>query len=198
MRVPRVLIGTVDMVARAAAPWSRVCLEEGHWPGDDGLGVDPAEDGLSVMLGPPARLLENDPGCHTYWPALDLTRAVVEEDVSPLAEQDAFERWLEEDWSLAGLLAPVNVAWFRQPTRFRPFLAAVVERWDALTSLGPLYSDGATAGPLWSLNTTLTYLLSNMGLPPERLRAPLPPGGLAALAHEVKDWDGSPVIERWD
>lgn len=199
MRVPAVLYGTADSVALAAAQWTRARLADGDWPGDDADGIDPAGTASAVLLGLPSPGWASELAFHSYRPALEVTQAIVEEDVSPLVEQEAFDHWLTADWSLAGLLASVNVTWLRQSARFRPFLAAAVERWDGLSALGRRYTDGGEApAPLWSVPTNLKYVLANMGLNPARLRAPLPPGGLAELAIDVADWDGVPVVERWD
>jgi hypothetical protein len=124
---------------------------------------------------------------------------IVTVDISPLVEQDTFDQWLRADWSLVGLLAPVNVAWFRQPARFRPLVERVVTRWSALSALGSRYSDGGASGQeLWSLATNLKYVLANMGVASRELRRPLPSGGLTAFADTVQAWDGVPVVERWD
>jgi hypothetical protein len=71
--------------------------------------------------------------------------------------------------------------------RVRPFLRAVRQYWDLWNSVGPRYSSGLqTPEPLWSLPTSIKYVLANLGIPGDDLDPPLPPGGLAALIDRTE------------
>lgn len=61
--------------------------------------------------------------------------------------------------------------------RHQPFLHAVLAAWDEFDAVGPRYYAAVQGQRLWSLPTGLHYVLANMGVPNDILRAPLPPGG---------------------
>ena len=98
-----------------------------------------------------------------------------------------FQESLSVSWGVLGLLAFENKPWFYvDEERFEPFLAAALRVWDELDAVGPRYFDGVQGRSLWSLPSSLHYVLANMGVPGEVLRAPLPPEGPRGLLRYVR------------
>ena len=78
------------------------------------------------------------------------------------------------------------VVFWSHPERYRPFLSAVLKHWPLFDAVGPRYTDGSrTLAALWPLAAGVKYVLANLGVPGEALRAPLPPGGLSELVERT-------------
>lgn len=194
MLVPAPLHGTAKQVARRAATWVRRSVRTGGWTAD--LVEVRDHEGL-VLLGSAIGLGEQ-PAFHCHLPPEIVKADVTRQLAEPAAENQAFQAWLGSAWGVLGLMAPSNVMWFRDPERYRPFLTAAVTEWPAIEEVGPRYSVGSAHGQdVWSVHSNVKYVLANMGLPAERLSAPLPAGGLAALVEETANWNGIPVVEQW-
>ena len=84
-------------------------------------------------------------------------------------------------------LAHESQSWAFPQERHEPFVHAAVAAWKDLDSVGPRYYAGAQGERLWSVPNNLHYVLANMGVPTEVLRAPLPPGGPAALLQYARE-----------
>jgi hypothetical protein len=109
------------------------------------------------------------------------------EDVHAQDEQaeEVFHQSLTRPWSTLGLIG--NDSWLFPRHRYRPFLRAVREHWDLFDSVGSRYSTGLqTPQPLWASATSIKYVLANLGISGDTLRAPLPPGGLAELIERTE------------
>ena len=111
-----------------------------------------------------------------------------EDLMADVAAMDAiFQESLTVSWGVLGLLAFENKPWFYSgEERFEPFLAAALRVWDELDAVGPRYFDGVQGQSLWTLPSSLHYVLGNMGVPHDLLRAPLPPEGPRALLKYVR------------
>ena len=57
--------------------------------------------------------------------------------------------------------------------------------WPLLTAERKRYTQSVDPEDLWSLHTNIKFALARLGVPTEKLLAPLPPGGLITLAREV-------------
>jgi hypothetical protein len=103
-----------------------------------------------------------------------------------VAVQEAvFQQSLTKPWSTLGLVE--NDSWLFPKHRYRPFLHAVRRYWELFDSVGARYSTGLqTPQPLWALPNTIKYVLANLSVPGDMLRAPLPPGGLAELIDRTE------------
>jgi hypothetical protein len=98
-----------------------------------------------------------------------------------------FQRSLTQPWSTLGLVGGQNTPWFIRKHRYRPFLRAVRQYWPLFDAEGQRYSTGLqTPEPLWALPNTIKYVLANLGIPGDVVRAPLPPGGLAELIDRTE------------
>jgi hypothetical protein len=138
-----------------------------------------------ILLGGPSPLLGGEPHFQqwllwvqfrAHWP--DWGNALLE----PI-----FQQSLTRPWSTLGLVAGQNTDWFVPTHRFHPFLHAVRQYWDLFDSVGARYSDGLqTPEPLWSLTTSIKYVLANLGVPGDELDPPMPSGGLAELIERTK------------
>jgi hypothetical protein len=92
-----------------------------------------------------------------------------------------FEEALGVPWGILGMLGPNGHFWLMPETRFRPFLDATLRFWGELDAVGARYCYSAPPRRLWDVIGTLHFVLANLGVPQDRLRAPLPPGGPGAL-----------------
>jgi hypothetical protein len=103
-------------------------------------------------------------------------------------DEAIFQKSLTRPWSALGLVGGnSNVFWFSPKHRYRPFLRAVRQYWDLWDSVGARYSAGMqTPERLWSLPTNIKYVLVNLGIPADVVRAPLPPGGLIELIDRTE------------
>jgi hypothetical protein len=96
------------------------------------------------------------------------------------------EAGMREPWIFLGLLGQLSRSFLSQrPEWLEPFARAAVKHWPLLTAEGARYTKGVEPEDLWNLHTNIKFVLARLGVTVEKLRAPLPPGGLAELAREV-------------
>ena len=104
----------------------------------------------------------------------------------PTAVEDAaFMALLEHPWGVVGLLASNSKMWLNKE-RHAPFLQAALGFWDELDAIGARYFVAAYGQRLWTVHNNLHFVLANMGVPHEMLRAPLPPEGPRALLRYAR------------
>lgn len=101
-------------------------------------------------------------------------------------EDATFEASLQAPWGVLGLLASYSQSWLIPRARHEPFLHAVLAVWNELDSVGARYYAAVEGERLWSLPNNLHYVLANMGVPTEILRAPLPAEGPRALLRYAR------------
>jgi len=88
---------------------------------------------------------------------------------------------------ILGLLSFDNQPWFYGHEEwYAPFLEAVLGGWDELDAVGSRYYIALQGQSLWSIPNSLHYVLANLGVPHDLLRAPLPPEGPRALLKYVR------------
>lgn len=153
----------------------------------DGM-LDPSEhQGLLVLSG---LVTGPAPNFHCFMPwviAWDALFDLRTTPTSPAPIEDAiFEDSLRTPWGVLGLIASENQLWLLPPTRHAPLLRAALAVWSELEAIGPRYYSAVQGSPLWSVPNNLHYVLANMGVPIERLNAPLPPGGPGALLRYAR------------
>lgn len=160
-------------------------------------------DGMIDVMGHPGLLLWNgvtrgsEPNFHVGLPWLPLWQALIDRrrrkpaNVDPRVSDAVFDASLSVPWGVLGLLSYDNWPWVAPRTRFEPFLAAVVRYWDELESVGPRYYAAVQGARLWSVGNTLQYVLANLGVPTELLRAPLPPDGPRGLLRYARPAEAS-------
>jgi hypothetical protein len=150
--------------------------------------LDPAEHpGMLMMAGiTPGPV----PHFHCYapwrlaWSPLSEMRT---EPTVPTALEDAmFAASLEVPWAVLGILSWDSQPWLYPKERHQPFLHAALTVWDELDSIGERYCVAVQGQRLWSLPTGLHYVLANMGVPTEVLRAPLPADGPRGLLRYAR------------
>jgi hypothetical protein len=101
-------------------------------------------------------------------------------------EAKIFDESLRVPWGVLGLLTHDSQVWFLDEARFQPFLDAVIRAWDEFDSIGPRYFSSVQGTTLWSIPNNLHYVLANMGVPHDLLRAPLPADGPRGLLRYVR------------
>ena len=97
-----------------------------------------------------------------------------------------FEASLQTPWGILGLLSSDNQPWLYRTERHQPFLYAALSAWDELDAVGPRYFVVGQGERLWAVHNNLHYVLANMGVPNDVLRAPLPAGGPRALLRYAR------------
>jgi hypothetical protein len=108
------------------------------------------------------------------------------EPTVPTEIEDAiFAASLRVPWGVLGLIASDSQSWLMSRARHRPLLNAALEAWPELDAVGARYY-WAYPEPLWSAPNNLKYVLGNLGVPVDVLRAPLPPEGPRALLRYVR------------
>jgi hypothetical protein len=145
--------------------------------------LDVAEHpGLLVLDG---IMLRGMPHFHCALPWLPLWQALFDRRVNadPAVNDALFEASLRVPWGVLGLLPYENHPWLFPETRFAPFLEAVLRVWDELDTVGPRYYSAVEGKRLWFVPNTLHFVLANLGVPKDLLRAPLPPRRAARAAQ---------------
>ena len=153
----------------------------------DGL-VDPTrQPGFLVMAG---IMTGDEPHFHCFMPwksAWDALFDLRDDPAVPAPLEDrVFEASLQVPWGVLGLLASDSQSWLIPAPRHAPFLEAALTAWDELDAVGARYYAAVQGKHLWSVPNNLHYVLANMGVPTEILRAALPPGGPRALLRHTK------------
>ena len=97
-----------------------------------------------------------------------------------------FDASLKTAWGVLGLLSSDNQTWLIPRERHQLLLNATLTFWDELDAVGPRYCWAQPGDRLWGVARGLHYVLANMGVPGEVLRAPLPPGGPRALLQYAR------------
>jgi hypothetical protein len=111
--------------------------------------------------------------------------------VSKELADEVFERSLTRPWSTLGLVSYRGQHWLRDKHRYQPFLHAVRQYWELFDSIDVRYSGGLQRGTtLWFAGNSVTYVLANLGIPTDVLRAPLPPGGIEEFIDRAE--------QRWN
>jgi hypothetical protein len=165
---------------KRGAPLSNVMTRDGM--------LDPSEHpGFLVLSGimiGPAQNFHCFMPWEIAWDAMfDLRTA----PTSPSPLEDAtFEASLQAPWGVLGLLASHSQSWLIPRSRHEPFLHAVLAAWNELDSIGARYYAAVQGERLWSIPNNLHYVLANMGVPNEILRAPLPAEGPRALLRYAR------------
>jgi hypothetical protein len=144
--------------------------------------VSPAARGGLIVLNGPSPLLETDWHFHIFLPLLLLLEGLREGKIDESRKQQAVVESLSTPWGVLGVIAPANQTLVYAPELHRPILRAAIHWWELLDAVGPRYTVGLRNGArLWDVTTNLHYVLGQVGLSNEQLRAPLPAGGLKAI-----------------
>lgn len=184
MRIPALQYGEVTDVKKRMRPIVKRLLR-----GEDLVAVmteggliDVAQHpGYLVMAG---KVLDGAPHFHCMQPWTPLWQALLEHDDDDLNES-LFATALRAPWGVLGLLPYENHPWLIPESRLEPFVEAVLGFWPELESIGARYYEALAGKPLWEVSSTLHYALANLGVPLDRLRAPLPPSGPRGLLKLV-------------
>ena len=142
--------------------------------------------GMLVLSG---IMMGHAPNFHCFMPwkkALDALFDPRTPTVPTPVEDAIFEASLRTPWGILGILAYENNSWLIPTSRHEPFLRAALEAWDELDEVGARYYVVVHGERLWSVTNNLHYMLGNMGVPIEILRAPLPAEGPRALLRYAR------------
>lgn len=165
-----------DAIRRFAAgePWHEALAA--------GDAVAPGTSPGLIVLNGPAPMLEAELHFHAFLPLSLVLEGVQARKIDESRKRQAVQESLSTPWGLLSILAPVNQILVYPPELHRPILQAAVRWWDTLDAVGPRYTVGLREGAwLWNVTTNLHYVLGQVGLNNEQLRAPLPAGGLRAI-----------------
>jgi hypothetical protein len=187
MKIPEFLYGSYQDVRKKCRTKARDFfggmaiddLADGKW-------LDTGSTGGALVLEGPARLFAQGGHFHCF----ALMRIVIEDIVRGRLGAEAWHRLYEaslpKTWSFLGLLGQdAGVFLYREPGLWRGFLQAAVNYWPDLEAEGERYTQGLPPSDLWSLPTNIGFVLVRLGVPKERLRLPVPPGGLAAVVADA-------------
>jgi hypothetical protein len=183
MQIPAVIYGTfADAKPRCAAA-VRSFLKGQSW--DDALSaasfVDSESNSSLFVMNGPAPLLGGEPHFHLFLPLALLLEQANKGKADPPRLEEAVTASLNSPWGTLGVLAPKNQMLVYAPHRHRPILNAASVWWPQLDAAAR-YSVGMQDGKrLWETVTNLQYLLGQVGVPIEVIRAPLPSHGLQAI-----------------
>src|SRR5690606_29811097 len=121
---------------------------------------------------------------HMYVPARAIEEAAHQQLPGDIYST-LFEPAIATLWGYVALLASVY-SFFNAPGHQERFLWASVRYWDELDAEGERYSSGPSSPKrLWDTSSMIKYCLGNAGgIPVERVREPLPPGGLRELVNQ--------------
>ncbi|MGG6295355.1 hypothetical protein ACQ4M4_13270 [Leptolyngbya sp. AN02str] len=160
--------------------------------------VDTSEKaGMLVLAGSPGANADPwGPQFYCYLCFEEALQLYTEEKISFEVSYSVFEFSLQTCWGVLSLLSPQNKMWFypfkrlsreeRDNQGFRPMLFACLQHWDTLYNEGKRYSTG---GPhtqdLWQTNTSLKFILANMGVSKELLKGPYPENGIKPIITSV-------------
>lgn len=123
--------------------------------------------------------------CHAPWKQIFDALAKVED--SRDIEETIFQASMSMTWGVLGFLAYDCTPWFAGHEHwYEPFLKAALNAWDEIDSVGARYFIALQPEPMWAIPNSLHYVLSNLGVPAERLRDPLPKAGPSALLKYVR------------
>ena len=129
------------------------------------------------------------PNFHCFAPwklAWDAFAAADDSDAFAVVEDAIFEVSLRTLWGVLGLLASENQFWLIPESRHRKLLQAALEVWPELDAVGARYYGAIQGRRLWDIPNNLKYVMANLGVPTDVLRAPLPPEGPLALLRYVR------------
>lgn len=129
------------------------------------------------------------PNFHCFAPwktAFDSFAAAGNSEAFAAIEDAIFENSLHSSWGVLGLLSSENQFWLIPAQRHRPLLHATLEVWPELDAVGARYYSALQGRRLWSVPNNLHFVLARLGVPTERLTAPLPPEGPRALLRYVR------------
>jgi hypothetical protein len=165
--------GAIERFA-AGEPWHEALAA--------GDAVTPSTSPGLIVLNGPAPMLASAPHFHAFLPLSLVLEGVQAQKINESRMRQAVQESLSTPWGLLGILAPVNQMLVYPPALHRPILQGAVRWWDTLDSVGPRYTVGLREGArLWNVTTNLHYVLGQVGLNNEQLRAPLPASGLRAI-----------------
>jgi hypothetical protein len=147
------------------------------------------KDSLIVINGPYS-ILGAEPHFHSYL-LLDL---IHQDDRIDQGFMDIiFNASLNYEWGVLGLMGTKNNFWLWnldesiskeewENRKAKPFLSACLRYWDVIYGEGERYTPGVKyTENAWEMNSSMTYVLANMGVPHKVFDSPLPPGGLAEV-----------------
>jgi hypothetical protein len=144
----------------------------------------------NIVLDGPARGLSTREE-HFWCFALAVAISDEWESVPWVEERDTIwaayhEAAMLEPWLFLGLLSQWSRSFLDQrPEWLAPFARAAVKFWPLFAADGAKYTKSVEPEELWRLHTNIKFALARLGIPTEKLLAPLPPGGLITLAREV-------------
>jgi hypothetical protein len=155
---------------------------------EDGMLDTDDTRGMLIMGGTPHRGWKN---FHCFMPWRALWQALLEPPAQLESMSAVFRDSLTVPWGVLGLLSYESQVWFLDTARLEPFLVAAIGAWDQFEVVGPRYFTAVQGTTLWSIPNNLHYVLANMGVPGDVLRAPLPAEGPRGLLRHAQVASGA-------
>jgi hypothetical protein len=153
---------------------------------EDGM-LDVANHPGMVVLGGLVHAGSTNFHCFVPWKPLGDALRDVRAAPDPVLEAKIFHESLRAPWGVLGLLSFDSQPWFYGHEEwYQPFLDAALGVWDELDALGARYYVALQGQSLWAVPNSLHYVLANLGVPHDLLRAPLPPEGPRSLLKYVR------------
>ena len=116
--------------------------------------------------------------CHEPWKQLLLALEDVRVSRDEALQNRIFNASLSTTWGVLGLMAYSNLLWFSgRHDWYEPFVDAASRAWDEIDAVGARYFVALHPESMWDMPNGLKQVLAKLGVPTDRLRAPLPPGG---------------------
>ena len=187
MKLPAFTYGTYANVGAACRKKIRDISRGARWEDlPEDKWVDTKEVGGALVLEGPVSGFSGD----MHYCCFALTVAVSEAWRKKRMGNDVWtslhEASMRNMWIFLGLLGQHSGMFLYQNRAWmQPFLKAAVEFWEELDAEGDRYTFGGPPSRLWTLPSNIQMVLAHLGLPENRLREPLPPGGLQELATDV-------------
>lgn len=154
---------------------------------EDGM-LDVGEHPGMLMMG--GRILAGGQDFHCFMPWQTLWQTLFDSrtktPAAPGVTAAIFRESLSVSWGILGLLSFENQVWVYPEERRQAFLDAAIGAWHELDAVGSRYFADVEAKRLWSVPNNLHFVLANMGVPPDLLRAPLPADGPRALLQHAR------------
>jgi hypothetical protein len=142
-------------------------------------------DGLVVLDGPSVALASGN-HFHCFVLCAEIMATKIKRRLPNSLWDRVYEWALKEPGRFLTVLCPVGGHYFRKnPSWHAPYVRALVEFWPVLEAEGARYSNGLLGNPmnLWDTNVAYKGSLGDLGVPDDKLMAPLPPGGIAELVR---------------
>jgi hypothetical protein len=140
--------------------------------------------GLIVLEGP-SKTFDDADHFQCFVPARAVHDAVMNDRLPDTIYRDVAQQWMASAWGVLALLGQDGRG-FPGPDQYIAFLRAFLRCWNEFAAEGKRYSYGThDARELWTMPTSIGYVLGQMGIPLQTLRARQSADDLLALIRQA-------------